>query len=112
MSKVIDRLTGLGYDVFRRNRSAYILLDGPLSWKQARRKARRLGGDLTSIDGPKENDFITRKFAPPGGRSLRAVDRLERRQEIWRFSVEQWQQIKLQKLGQGWNTWILKRHAF
>lgn len=64
MSAIVDRLTGLGFDVFKRRRSAYVLLEGPLSWRQARRKARRLGGDLTTISGPRENDFITRKFAP------------------------------------------------
>jgi hypothetical protein len=64
MPAVLDRLTGLGYDVFERRGSAYILLEGPLSWRQARRQARRLGGDLTTISGPRENDFITRKFSP------------------------------------------------
>lgn len=61
---IVDRLTGKGYKVVQRNDSAYALLEGPLSWRQARREARRLGGDLVTINGPGENDFITRRFEP------------------------------------------------
>lgn len=60
----VDRLTGLGYQVFRRGGSAYVLLDGPLTWRQARREARRLGGDLVTISSQRENNFITRTFSP------------------------------------------------
>jgi hypothetical protein len=60
----LDRLTGLGERVFKRKSSAYILLEGPLSWRDARNKARRLGGNLITINGHGENDFITRKFEP------------------------------------------------
>lgn len=60
----LDRLTGLGYQVFKRKSSAYILLGGPLSWRDAQKTARRLGGDLVTINGRGENDFITRKFEP------------------------------------------------
>ena len=61
---IVDKLTGLGYEVFQRKGSAYALLEGPLTWRDARRKARRLGGDLVTIQGPGENDFLTRTFAP------------------------------------------------
>jgi hypothetical protein len=61
---IVDKLTGLGYEVFKRKGSAYALLEGPLTWRAARRQARRLGGDLVSIEGAGENDFITGKFAP------------------------------------------------
>ena len=59
---IVDKLTGLEYDVFIRRNSAYILLEGPLSWRQARNKARNLGGSLATIGSQRENDFITRKF--------------------------------------------------
>jgi hypothetical protein len=61
---IIDRLTGLGYKVFKRKNSVYALLEGPLSWQDAQKKARRLGGDLVTINGHGENDFITRTFEP------------------------------------------------
>lgn len=60
----VDTLTGLGYDVYVRGRSAYVLLDGPLTWRQAQRQARALGGDLVTINTKKENRYITRTFKP------------------------------------------------
>lgn len=64
MSETVDRLTGLGYQVFRRKGSAYVMLEGPLSWKRARKQARRLGGDLATVNNRKENRFLTRRFSP------------------------------------------------
>ena len=64
MKSTIDLLTGKGYDVYRRNDSAYVLLEGPLAWREARRKARQLGGDLVTINSRGENDYITRAFEP------------------------------------------------
>lgn len=64
MSDAVDRLTGLGFKVFTRKRSAYVLLEGPLSWKKARRRARKLGGDLVTVNNRKENRFLTRRFSP------------------------------------------------
>lgn len=61
---IVDRLTGLGHEVFVRGGSAYVLLDGPLTWLQARRQARSLGGDLVTISSQRENRFITRTFRP------------------------------------------------
>ncbi|MFQ6538082.1 MULTISPECIES: lectin-like protein [Aphanothece] len=61
---IVDKLTGLGYKVFTRRRSAYVLLEGPLSWKRARRQARNLGGELATVNNRKENRFLARKFSP------------------------------------------------
>lgn len=60
----VDKLTGLGYDVFVKFRTAYILLNGPLTWQQARQQARSLGGDLVTINNQQENKYITRTFKP------------------------------------------------
>lgn len=62
--EVFDRLTGRGFDTFRRDGTIYALLKGPLTWREARLKARKLGGDLVTINNTEENNFLTRKFAP------------------------------------------------
>lgn len=61
---IIDRLTGKGFKVFSRKGAVYALLEGPLTWRAARQKARKLGGDLITINGPGENRFITSRFGP------------------------------------------------
>jgi hypothetical protein len=60
----IDRLTGRGIKAFQRGDQIYALLEGPLTWTQARRRARKLGGDLVSINSADENRYLTRKFSP------------------------------------------------
>jgi hypothetical protein len=61
---LIDRLTGLDYDVFKHKGHGYVLLKGPITWPKAQQKARKLGGDLVTINTPKENHFLTHTFAP------------------------------------------------
>ncbi len=62
LDALTDRLTGRGFTVFQRDGHAYALLQGPLTWTQARRKARRLGGDLVTINSASENRYLTRRF--------------------------------------------------
>lgn len=62
LDALTNRLTDRGFKVFQRDGHAYALLQGPLTWTQARRKARRLGGDLATINSARENRYLTRTF--------------------------------------------------
>lgn len=62
LDALTDRLTDRGFKVFQRDGHAYALLQGPLTWTQASRQARRLGGDLVTINSASENRYLTRTF--------------------------------------------------
>ena len=48
-------------DDFKRENSLYTVVDGP-SWTQAETEAKRLGGNLVTINSSSENDFIINSF--------------------------------------------------
>ena len=48
-------------DDFKRGNSLYTIVDGP-SWTQAENEAKRLGGNLVTINDSTENSWLTNKF--------------------------------------------------
>ncbi|EDY38336.1 Lectin C-type domain, putative [Cyanobium sp. PCC 7001] len=94
MSEVVDRLTGRGFRVFTRKRSAYVLLEGPLSWKKARKRARRLGGDLATVNNRRENRFLTKRFSPIAADDCGLWIGLKRNNRTGRFGWSSGQRAK------------------